>query len=59
MPHSQRYVSDELSHFVGRTAKSDDERYDILVNKAISPARIAGRGAYVLIFRNPSALTKR
>jgi hypothetical protein len=37
MPHLQRYVSDELSHFVGRTAKSDDERYDVLVNKILRP----------------------
>jgi hypothetical protein len=35
MQHSQRYVSDELTHFVGRTAKADEERYDILINKII------------------------
>lgn len=31
---NQRYVSNELSHFVGR-GKSDDEQYDILVNKIL------------------------
>jgi Putative abortive phage resistance protein AbiGi, antitoxin len=35
MPAAQRYVSDELTHFVGRTAKNDDERYEILVNRIL------------------------
>jgi Putative abortive phage resistance protein AbiGi, antitoxin len=35
MPRMQRYVSDELTHFVGRSAKTEDERYDILVNKIL------------------------
>ena len=34
MVHAQRYVSDELSHFVGR-GKSLDDQYDILVNKIL------------------------
>jgi hypothetical protein len=37
MPYQQRYVSDELSHFVGRAAQNDDEGYDILVNKILRP----------------------
>jgi hypothetical protein len=28
---SQRYISDELTHFVGRELQTDDERYDLLV----------------------------
>jgi hypothetical protein len=34
MVHEQRYVSDELTHFVGR-GKAQDEQYDILVNKIL------------------------
>ena len=30
MSSMQRYVSQELTHFVGRSASSDEERYDIL-----------------------------
>jgi Putative abortive phage resistance protein AbiGi, antitoxin len=35
----QRYVSDELSHFVGNKTKSqtEDEQYDVLVNKILNP----------------------
>ncbi len=32
--HSQRYVSNELTHFVGK-GKTEDEQYDILVNKVL------------------------
>jgi hypothetical protein len=34
MPGTQRYVSHELTHFVGR-GKSEEEQYDLLVNKII------------------------
>ena len=34
MTHNQRYVSNELSHFVGR-GKTEEEQYDILVNKIL------------------------
>ena len=34
MAHAQRYVSNELTHFVGR-GKAADEQYDILVNKIL------------------------
>ncbi len=36
MVHAQRYVSNELTHFVGR-GKNQDEQYDILVNKILRP----------------------
>jgi hypothetical protein len=35
MSKLQRYVSDELSHFVGRGRASEDEQYDLLVNKIL------------------------
>jgi Putative abortive phage resistance protein AbiGi, antitoxin len=34
MVHAQRYVSDELTHFVGK-GKTQDEQYDIFVNKIL------------------------
>jgi hypothetical protein len=34
MAHDQRYVSDELCHFVGK-GKPEDQQYDILVNKIL------------------------
>ncbi|MGE3623429.1 MAG: abortive infection system antitoxin AbiGi family protein, partial [Bdellovibrionales bacterium] len=34
MSHDQRYISDELCHFVGR-GKTDDQQYDLLVNKIL------------------------
>jgi Putative abortive phage resistance protein AbiGi, antitoxin len=34
MKHTQRYVSNELSHFVGK-GQTDEVRYDILVNKIL------------------------
>ncbi|HUL01276.1 MAG TPA: hypothetical protein VLX29_10555, partial [Nitrospirota bacterium] len=34
MTKSQRYISDELSHFVGK-GKLESEQYDILVNKIL------------------------
>jgi hypothetical protein len=36
---SQRYVSHELSHFVGK-GKPDDEQYDLLVDEIIKPGRL-------------------
>jgi hypothetical protein len=33
-PRSQRYVSNELTHFVGR-GQAPDEQYNILVNKIL------------------------
>jgi hypothetical protein len=33
--HAQRYVSNELTHFVGKKAKTEDEKYDILVNRIL------------------------
>jgi hypothetical protein len=36
MTHSQRYVSSELSHFVGRGLPESDQ-YDILINKILKP----------------------
>lgn len=35
MEHQQQYVSDDLSHFVGRGGRSDEECYDTLVNKIL------------------------
>jgi hypothetical protein len=35
MTHAQRYVSNELSHFVGRGKAEEDAQYDILVNKIL------------------------
>lgn len=34
MTHTQRYVSNELSHFVGR-GQTEEVQYDILVNKIL------------------------
>jgi hypothetical protein len=34
MVHEQRYVSNELSHFVGK-GKSEEEQYDLLVYKIL------------------------
>jgi hypothetical protein len=36
MTHSQRYVSSELSHFVGKGLPEDDQ-YNLLVNKILKP----------------------
>lgn len=36
MTHTQRYVSNELSHFVGK-GRPEEEQYDILVNKILKP----------------------
>ena len=36
MEPTQRYISNELSHFVGR-GKPEDEQYDLLVNKILKP----------------------
>src|SRR5215471_1936819 len=35
MTSMQRYVSEELSHFVGSKGKTNEEQYDILVNKIL------------------------
>lgn len=40
MPPPQRYVSPELSHFVGSKSKSDEQQYDILVNKILKPGQL-------------------
>jgi hypothetical protein len=39
MAHRQRYVSDELCHFVGR-GKTQEEQYDILVNRILKTGSI-------------------
>lgn len=36
----QRYVSRELTHFVGRERSSDDERYSLLVNCILKPREL-------------------
>jgi hypothetical protein len=37
---AQRYVSDELTHFVGRTLQSADEQYGLLIENILTPGKL-------------------
>jgi hypothetical protein len=39
MTHAQRYVSNELCHFVGK-GKTPDQQYDLLANKILKPGAL-------------------
>src|SRR5688572_9036628 len=61
MHRTQRYVSDELSHFVGRGLKTSDEQYDRLIRiltsmELVPPALLTKRG---VVHRPARTLARR